>query len=66
MCLSTVYKMTDTGPAFLCKNIQNVEVDPGSGKLTFTDVMGIRYESMAKIQSIDLIENVITIEEEPA
>ncbi len=66
MCLSTVYKTTDTGPAFLCKNIQSVDVDPGSGKLTFTDVMGIRYESMAKIQSIDLIENVITIEEEPA
>jgi len=61
MCLSTVYKMTDNGPDLLCKNIQNVAVDPDSGKLTFTDIMGIHYEALAKIQSIDLVDNVINI-----
>lgn len=62
MCLSTVYKMTEGQPVFFCKNIQNVESDE-SGKLTFTDIMGVRYTSSGKIQSIDLVNNTIHIKE---
>ena len=63
MCLSTVYKMTEKDPILFCKNIQNVSVNPGDGKLTFTDIMGIPYESTGKIRSIDLVDNKIMIEE---
>lgn len=62
MCLSTVYKMTGDQPVFFCKNIQNVETD-ASGKLTFTDIMGMRYTANGRIQSIDLINNTIHIKE---
>lgn len=61
MCLSTVYKMTPTEPVLFCKNIQSVDVSPTDGKLTFTDILGIRYEALATIQKVDLIENVIEI-----
>lgn len=61
MCLSTVYKKTDKGQDVLCNNIQNVSVDPGNDKLTFTDIMGVRYEAIGKIQSIDLVNNTISI-----
>ena len=61
MCLSTVYKMTTKEPVLFCKNIQSVDVSPTDGKLTFTDILGIRYEALATIQKVDLIENVIEI-----
>ncbi|MDO4407024.1 MAG: CooT family nickel-binding protein [Eubacteriales bacterium] len=61
MCLSTVYKMTAAEPVLFCKNIQSVDVSPTDGKLTFTDILGIRYEALATIQKVDLIENVIEI-----
>ena len=50
MCLSTVYKMTEKEPVLFCKNIQSVDVSPADGKLTFTDILGIRYEALATIQ----------------
>jgi predicted RNA-binding protein len=55
--------MTEKEPILFCKNIQNVSVNPGDGKLTFTDIMGIPYESTGKIRSIDLVDNKIMIEE---
>ena len=61
MCLSTVYKMTEKEPVLFCKYIQSVDVSPADGKLTFTDILGIRYEALATIQKVDLIENVIEI-----
>lgn len=61
MCLSTVYKMTAKEQVLFCKNIQSVDVSPTDGKLTFTDILGIRYEALATIQKVDLIENVIEI-----
>lgn len=62
MCLSTVVKVGET-PSVLCNNIQSVSVDPADGKLTFIDIMGIRYEALARICKIDLVENKIFIEE---
>ena len=61
MCLSTVYKMTEKEPVLFCTNIQSVDVSPADGKLTFTDILGIRYEALGTIQKVDLIENVIEI-----
>lgn len=62
MCLSTVYQRTDAGSNnLLCSNIQNVSVEPVSGKLTFTDIMGVHYEALGKIESIDLVNNVIQL-----
>lgn len=61
MCLSTVYKMTEKEPVLFCKNIQSVDISPADGKLTFTDILGIRYEALGTIQKVDLIENVIEI-----
>lgn len=63
MCLSTVINVNGPEPSVLCKNIQNVNVDPTDGKLTFTDIMGVQYESFGKIKSIDLVDNKIMIEE---
>ena len=63
MCLSTVYKMGPSEPVLFCKNIQSVDVSPTDGKLTFTDILGIRYEALAEIRSIDLVENIIQISE---
>lgn len=65
MCLSTVYKRQGQGqePVLFCKNIQAVDVSPKDGKLTFTDILGIRYEALATIRKVDLIENVIEITE---
>jgi predicted RNA-binding protein len=53
--------MTAKEPVLFCKNIQSVDVSPTDGKLTFTDILGIRYEALATIQKVDLIENVIEI-----
>ncbi len=61
MCLSTVYKMQGAEPVLFCKNIQAVDISKDDGKLTFTDILGIRYEALGTIQKIDLVENVIEI-----
>ena len=42
---------------------EKVNVNLASGKLTFTDIMGIPYESLGKIRSIDLVDNKILKEE---
>lgn len=63
MCLSTVYKMTEKEPVLFCKNVQSVDVSPADGKLTFTDILGIRYEILGSIQKVDLIENTIEVVE---
>lgn len=63
MCLSTVYKLTEKEPVLFCKNIQSVDVSPTDGKLTFTDILGIRYEALGSIQKVDLLENIIEIRE---
>lgn len=61
MCLSTVYKMTESEPVLFCKNIQSVDISPTDGKMTFTDILGIRYEALGEIRKVDLVENVIEI-----
>ena len=63
MCLSTVMKVNGPKPSVLCNNIQNVTIDPNDGKLTFTDIMGARFEAYGTIRQIDLVEKKILFEE---
>lgn len=61
MCLSTVYQLSGGQQRLLCKNVAAVQNQ--DGRLVFTDIMGVRTETRATIERIDLMENCIFLRE---
>ena len=64
MCLSSVYRKGAEENVFLCRNI--ARVIPGENEVVLYDLMGRKTCVEGRILDIDLLENVILIEGEPA
>ena len=61
MCLSEVYKQTDSEPEFLCKNI--AKIIPMENEVVFYDFMGRKTVFYGSILSVDLMENTVLVKE---
>lgn len=61
MCMSNVYKRTESGPQLFCKNIESVKVDAETGTILFTDIIGNEYQIHGSIESINLSANIIHV-----
>lgn len=60
MCLSTVYKNTQTEDQILCRFVSKITAK--DGKLVLTDVMGMEVTVEGNLLSADLAEGVVVIE----
>lgn len=59
MCLSTVYRDSQSEENICCKFVARIEVD--GDKLTFTDVLGEELTVEGKLLSADLTAGVVVI-----
>ncbi len=57
MCLSTVIANENGKRKEIARNVAGVRVD--NGKITVTDIMGVKTEIDGEIDRIDLMENYI-------
>ena len=60
MCLSTVYKNTQTEDQVLCRFVSKIIANE-EGKLVFTDVMGMEVTIEGTLLSADLAEGVVVV-----
>ncbi len=60
MCLSTVYKNTQTEDQVLCRFVSKILANE-EGKLVFTDVMGMEVTIEGTLLSADLAEGVVVV-----
>ncbi len=59
MCLSTVYKLNGNERELIQENVAGVRTE--NGKLILINILGVKTEIDAKIDCIDLMENIITV-----
>jgi len=60
MCLSTVYKNTQTEDQILCRFVSKIVSQ--DGKLVLTDVMGMEVTVEGSLLSADLAEGVVVVQ----
>lgn len=60
MCLSTVYKNTQTEDQILCRFVSRIVAR--DGKLILTDVMGMEVTVEGSLLSADLAEGVVVVQ----
>jgi len=60
MCLSTVYKNTQTEDQVLCRFVSRITANE-EGKLVLTDVMGMEVTVDGTLLSADLAEGVVVV-----
>ena len=60
MCLSTVYKNTQTEDQILCRFVSKIV--SRDGKLILTDVMGMEVTVEGSLLSADLAEGVVVVQ----
>ena len=58
MCLSTVYKLGESGPEALCSDVSSFSVTD-DGIITFIDLLGLETRVAGRIEKVDFVESKI-------
>lgn len=61
MCLSTVYKNEVRDDTLLARNVADIRVE--GGRITFTDLMGVRIVFDGTLEKVDLMDNYVLVKE---
>jgi predicted RNA-binding protein len=62
MCLSTVYKGNTADANKLLEYVTNIDVNAETGSLRLYDITGDVKDIQGKLQSVDLIKNIILVD----